>query len=697
MTSGSVPSPATNRNFSDIATHWAKDSILALAQRNTVNGYPDGTFRPDAGMVRSEFAALMFVAFPNAQPVRSPVNFSDVPTSFWAYQPIRWAYERGFMSGYPDGTFQPSQLISRLQALLVLVSTRSVSHSWSPDELLRLYLEDAGQVPTWAKKATADAIAADLMVNYPKVRQLRPLDNATRGEVAASLCRTLNIANVVPAQYATWFWGIYDIKGSVTVPYAAWKGSARLIRDIQTILLNFRLYPANLINGEYNWETEQALTKFCDFYGLPNMKTGVLDEQFAWSLLNADPVGFILAYAKDRQQIYNEFLQQEAGYDANKLAFLDRGIQNSPFSAAVKDYPTRLQQKTDGTQLASLGPQVTLTGTNTVITFGTYPTVGSRPQIDAGLEFLHSDIKNACICVGSMVDGKIRSHWLGRDALSGVQQWSTTKVIPLMNVVCRANAAFPSVSVRDCLVRAAGATGGYGFYNLAVDLVSYKSSIASSNAVAAMFKEFSTPTDLENWVKRITGNPSLEFRGRYGESAFIETPNLVYQPSGQVILSAPAGSHTGSNFLSAYDLVRFLSMLGWHNHLAQESKLPSAQWHSLETVVRAMGMDTARYADVAIDRLGLTGVIEAPVILSKLGFGRSSARDRTELTYIALIQFADTRPRRQGKPAIQHTIALSLLGAKALNDANAEARQLDARMAAEVTEILRRIVTLELA
>lgn len=700
MTSGSAPSPSASRTFSDIATHWGKDCILALAQRNIVNGYPDGTFRPDAGMARSEFAALMFVAFPSAQPIRTPIDFTDVPADFWSYQAIRWAYERGFMSGYPDGSFQPSQPISRLQAVLVLVSTRTVESTGSPDQLLRLYFADAGQVPTWAKKATADAIVANLIVNHPQVRQLRPLENATRGEVAALLCRSLNapdIANVIPAQYATWFWGIYDIKGTVTVPFDTWKGSARLMRDMQTLLVNFRLYPANLINGEYNWQTEQALTRFCDFYGLPNMKAGVFDEKFAGSLLNADAVGFILAFAKDRQQIYNEFLRQEAGFDANKLSFLDRSIQNSPYNDQVKDYPTRLQQKPDGVQFVSLGPQVTLTGTSTVISFATYPTVGNRPQIDGGLEFLHSDIKNACVAVGSMVEGKIRSHWLGRNALNGVQQWSTTKIIPLLNVVCRANAASPAIRVRDCLVRSSGSTGGHGFYNLAVDLVSYKSAIASSNAVAAAFKEFSTPADLESWVKRITGNPSIEFQGRYGEAAFIETPHLVHQPSSQVVLASPATSHTGNNILSAYDLTRFISLLGWHNHLAQEAKLPSAQWHSLETVVRAMGADTARYADVAIDRLGLSSVIESPVILSKLGFGRSSSRDRTELAYIALIQFADTRPRRQGKPAMQHTIALSLLSAKALNDANAEARQLDARMAAEVTEILRRVVTMELA
>jgi hypothetical protein len=696
MTSGSA-TPSMNRNFSDIGNHWAKACILALADRGILNGYPDGTFRPDAGITRAEFATLMKGAFPNAPEVRPAVNFSDVPPQYWAYSAIQWAYERGFFSGYPDGTFQPSQMTSRLQTVLVLVSTRSVENAWSPDELLRLYFEDVGQIAAWAKKAASDAIVAEIIVNYPKVRQLRPLENATRGEVSAMVCRTLKIPDVVPPDYATWFWGIYDIKDEITIPFATWKGSARLMRDIQTLLVPFRLYPANKINGEYNWETEKALTQFCDFYGLPNMRNGVFDEKFAWSLINADPVSFILAYAKDRQQIYNEFLQKEAGYDATKLAFLDRGIQNSPYNDDVPAYPARLQQVPDGTQLVSLGPQVTLTGTNTVITFAPYPAIGSRPQIDGGLEFLHSDIKYACVCVGSLVEGKMRSHWLGRNPLTNAQQWSTTKIIPLLNVVARANAVQPSASVRDCLVRSIGSASGYGFYNLAVDLVSYRSVIASSNAVAAMFKQFFTPFDLESWVKRITGNGSLTFRGRYGEAPFIERPDLFYQPSRRVILSAPSTSHTGDNLMSAYDLTRFVSLLGWHNYFSQEARLPSAQWDSLETVVRAMGTDTARYLDVAIERLGLNAVIESPVILSKLGFGRSSSRDRTEICYVALLQFADTRPRRQGKPAVQYTVALSLLAAKDLNDANEEARQLDARLAAEVTEILRRLVTQELA
>lgn len=687
----------SDRSFSDIANHWAKDCILALAQRNIVSGYEDGTFRPDAVLTRAEFAALMYVAFPDAPAQREPVSFSDVPSEHWANQAIQWGYTRGFFSGFPDGTFQPNQPISRLQAVLVLVSTQPANNSANPDEQLKLFFTDAAQIPDWSKRAVSNAIVANLIVNYPEVRQLRPNQNATRGETSALLCRTLRIPNTVPDQYATWNWGIYDLKGEVKAPFATWKGSARLMRDIQVLLVPFRLYPGNKINGEYNWETEKALTTFCSFYGLPNMQTGVLDESFARSLLNADPVEFIMAYAKDRQQVYSEFLRQEAGFDASKLAFLDRGIKNSPYRDQVAAYPDRLTQKPDGTQLASLGSQVTLVGSNEVVTFSPYPATGLRSTIIGGLEFLHSDIQQACLCVGSIVDGRMQAHWRGRDPLRGIQHWSTTKIIPLLNVVSRANAVQPAAKVRDCLVRSAGSASGYGFYNLAVDLVNYGNAIGSSNAIAAMFKQFSTPMELEGWLKQMTGNFGIEFRGRYGEAPLIQSPNLYHQPSRSVVLNDRATNHTGNNFISAYDLTRIISILGWHHHLAPGARFPAAQWDSLETVVRAMGVDTARYIDVAIDRLGLNTVIQAPVILSKLGFGRSSSRNRTEISYVALLQFADTRPRRHGKPAIQYTIALTLLGAKGLNDANEEARQLDARIAAEVTEILRRIVSRELA
>jgi len=137
-------------------------------------------------------------------------------------------------------------------------------------------------------------------------------------------------------------------------------------------------------------------------------------------------------------------------------------------------------------------------------------------------------------------------------------------------------------------------------------------------------------------------------------------------------------------------------MLGWHHHIPLSARIPGAQWDSLESLVRASAMDTARYVDVALDRLNLYGVIKSPVILSKLGFGRSAIRDRTELAYVALVQFIDKRQWADGHPAVMRSLAVALIAAKDLGDPNQEARELDARMAAEVTEILRRILSQEL-
>ncbi|WP_416669849.1 family 10 glycosylhydrolase [Egbenema bharatensis] len=278
--------PFQDSPFSDIDTHWAKACIIAVAERGILRGYPDRTFRPDAGMTRAEFAALMAAAFPNAPTVRPPINFTDVSVNDWFYTVVRWAYERGLLSGYPDGTFRPNQTASRLEAILSLMTTRSVSNPWSPNELLRFYFEDVGQIPAWARKATSDAIVAELIVNYPQVRQLRPTQKVTRGEVSALVCRTLKLADPVPLQYATWYWGLYDIRGALTVPFATWRGSGRLMRDIQVRLSELGLYPANEINGAYNWRTEQGLTRFCNALGLPNMRVGVFDEPFANALIN---------------------------------------------------------------------------------------------------------------------------------------------------------------------------------------------------------------------------------------------------------------------------------------------------------------------------------------------------------------------------------------------------------------------------
>jgi hypothetical protein len=144
--------------------------------------------------------------------------------------------------------------------------------------------------------------------------------------------------------------------------------------------------------------------------------------------------------------------------------------------------------------------------------------------------------------------------------------------------------------------------------------------------------------------------------------------------------------------MSAYDLVRLISMLGWHNYLPRTGnvQLPSAQWHSLSSVVKGMGTDPARYVDVAIEALGLQSSIKSPVIISKLGFGADTGDILIDaMTYAAFVQFIDTN----ASPAKLRTFAMALR----VPTTGGSASKHDAKMAAEVTEIIRRVVTEELA
>lgn len=683
-----------SRLFSDIDHHWAAECIADLARRDLVKGDQNGRFRPDAPITRGEFAVLMYWIFPRSLPIREPQSFVDVPALHWASNAVKWVYERGLFSGYGNGTFRPDQALSRLEALMVLVKGANYTLPLFSQDIVEAYFDDAIAIPDFAKGAIASATLAGLVVNYPDVRQLRPHAAITRAEVAATLCQLLERSNTIASQYVTWSQGLEALQPTDSIPFGRLKGNAHLVKQIQTRLSALQLYPQAVVNGKYSPLTETALIDFCRILELPNRHSQTLDLTLAQTLLNLEPVCFILERARDREQVFSDFLQQEQGFSAAKLAFLDKGIQDSPYEAEIKHYPIYLLRKTSGNQailVADASGQATSK-------FQPFPARGTLPKIESqSLSFLHDDIQQACLCVGQFDNGQLQTRWLGKNALANVELWSATKIIPLVNVVDRVNANVVEADIDNGLIRPRRSSRGFSFYDLAVEIVNYKSSIGSSNSLAAMFKQFETPQNLENWLKRITGNTTLEFRGRYGEGNFIQAPELWDQRLRRVLLQASGGRHRGDNSISTYDMTRLITMLAWHPHLTTEARLPGAQWHSLESLIRAMGMDSARYMDVAIARLGLTEAISSPVIISKLGFGRSGIRHRTELVYSAFVQFWDHHSCGSKTTAPQlRSLGMTLIGAKKLGNGDREAIELDARMAAEVTEILRRVVTQEL-
>ncbi|MGB3613091.1 MAG: S-layer homology domain-containing protein [Elainellaceae cyanobacterium] len=584
--------------FSDVTRHWANQHILALAQRRIINGYPDGTFRPNVGLTRAEFAALMTQVFPQLTDRQASATFSDVSELFWAKGAIEWVSQRGLFSGFEDGTFRPQEALSRLQAIIVLEAGLGASQppkGLQPEQVAQQF-SDAADIPSWAQRAIAAAIDRQLLELLATPRPLRPNQPITRAEAAALICRALQVP------------------------------------------------------------TDQ-LTR--DFPGV--------------------------TAAKDRPALFTRFLRQEAGFHAEKLAFLDRGIARSPYRREISQYASRLQafgQPTAAVTIPLVGATV-------------YPDRGVLPKIEPdGLDFLDPDIVSGCVCLATLAQGGLQARWLGRLALNNREMWSATKFAPLLSLVERSNAIAPTIPIDRCRIRAVGGPS-YPFSTLAEGVVSYDNRIATSNALAATFKHFETPVALERWMRQATGNAQLTFRGRYGEVPFISHPQLWDTDTGKVLLNSPGVMHYGDNLVSTYDLTRLLTMATWHYPISRQANFASAQGHSLKPVLQAMSTDTARYIDVAIEALGLQNELTDPAIISKSGFGRSSLRDRTELSYCALVHFNLPRQGATDFTAThqRYALCMTLIAAKDMGNANEEARYVDALMAAEVTEILRRVVT----
>ena len=187
--------------FNDVQGNWAQPCIEQLAQRQIVNGYPDGSFKPNAPVTRAEFAAMLGKAFPDTAEIRTGGKFADVPTNYWANNAIRKAYATGFLAGYPGGVFQPTQNIPRVQALVSLASGLKYVPTQPSIETLNGAFADVAGIPEYSRSAIAAAVEKQLVVNYPDVRTLNPNKLASRADVAAFVCQATATAGLVPSQY----------------------------------------------------------------------------------------------------------------------------------------------------------------------------------------------------------------------------------------------------------------------------------------------------------------------------------------------------------------------------------------------------------------------------------------------------------------------------------------------------------------
>lgn len=191
-----VPSVPAMAAPSDIAGHWAESVITQWQNKGLIQGYEDGTFKPSNTITRAEFVTLMN----NAKGFWSEgsINFSDVKNGSWFYSAVARAVAAGYVKGYSDDSFKPGNTITRAEAAVMIANAARLS----ANEAGAYRFTDVGSIPAWARGSVGAVVAAGYMTGYPD-GSFDANASISRAEAVSSLNRMLGGTAYQPTQPTT--------------------------------------------------------------------------------------------------------------------------------------------------------------------------------------------------------------------------------------------------------------------------------------------------------------------------------------------------------------------------------------------------------------------------------------------------------------------------------------------------------------
>ncbi len=177
-----IPGQETTVTLNDIAGHWAADNINKLVALGAINGYSDGSFKPDNNITRAEFATVLVKAFKLTP--QSGKAFADT-AGHWARDYIATAVYYGIADGYDTDTFGPDDLITREQMALMVVKAAKL-----PVGTDETTFADSADISWWARSVVATAVENNVIKGYPD-NTFNPLGSATRAEAVSVIVNAL--------------------------------------------------------------------------------------------------------------------------------------------------------------------------------------------------------------------------------------------------------------------------------------------------------------------------------------------------------------------------------------------------------------------------------------------------------------------------------------------------------------------------
>ena len=172
-----------DRKLKDITGHWAEQQILFLTEKGWLSGYPDGTYKPNQPITRAQAAAIIsnFLAL---AATNKDISFSDVEKSFWASDSIRLVAQHKIINGIGEGRFSPNTYLTRAQMAQIFYNAGFYSR---PANKGVNSFKDVDQ-NFWASLAIETMKQEGIMAGYSASR-FGPNNPTTRAHMAAMIYR----------------------------------------------------------------------------------------------------------------------------------------------------------------------------------------------------------------------------------------------------------------------------------------------------------------------------------------------------------------------------------------------------------------------------------------------------------------------------------------------------------------------------
>ena len=188
--------------FTDIYSHWAKESIDYVVGRGLLSGTSETTFAPNTAMTREMLVTALGRLAGVDVKAYATNSFTDVKADS-AFRPyIEWAYKKGIVQGTGNSKFEPDRAITREEIAVIFANFAKATGYKLPVTRTATTYADASSIGSTYKTAVTAMQQAGIMVGGSNNR-FNPRASATRAEVAAMLHRYVKLT-ITPSTAQGW-------------------------------------------------------------------------------------------------------------------------------------------------------------------------------------------------------------------------------------------------------------------------------------------------------------------------------------------------------------------------------------------------------------------------------------------------------------------------------------------------------------